>query len=156
MYVVQTQEHKIKEKSIVFTQYNIFHFLRNWTSGRWQETYMIYLEYQCNLLDIVQTQPPEVFYKKALPKNFAIFTGKHLLCQSLFSIKFQPIKACKIIKKRLQHRCFPVHIAYYAQVFKDTHREKAPSNKTPALAKSTNMGIWVVAISNQLFIIRGS
>ena len=24
---------------------------------------------------------------------------------------------------------------------KDTHREKAPSNKTPALTKSTNMGI---------------
>ena len=26
MYVVQTQKHKIKEKSIVFTQYNIFIF----------------------------------------------------------------------------------------------------------------------------------
>ena len=26
--------------------------------------------------------------------------------------------------------------------FKDTHREKAPSNKTPALTKS--MSIWVV------------
>ena len=39
--------------------------------------------------------------------------------------------------------------------FKDTHKEKAPSNKTPALTKSTNMGIWVVGITNQLFI-RGS
>ena len=38
---------------------------------------------------------------------------------------------------------------------KDTHREKVPSNKTPALTKSTNMGIWVVGTSNQLFI-RGS
>ena len=35
---------------------------------------------------------------------------------------------------------------------KDTHREKAPSNKTPALTKSTNMGIWVVGTTNQLFI----
>ena len=35
---------------------------------------------------------------------------------------------------------------------KDTHREKAPSNKTPALTKSTNMGIWVVDTTNQLFI----
>ena len=35
---------------------------------------------------------------------------------------------------------------------KDTHREKAPSNKIPALTKSMNMGIWVVGISNQLFI----
>ena len=32
--------------------------------------------------------------------------------------------------------------------FKDTHSEKAPSNKTPALTKSTNMGIWVVVTSN--------
>ena len=31
-------------------------------------------------------------------------------------------------------------------------REKAPSNKIPALTKSMNMGIWVVGISNQLFI----
>ena len=27
---------------------------------------------------------------------------------------------------------------------KDTHREKALSNKTPALTKSMNMDIWVV------------
>ena len=33
--------------------------------------------------------------------------------------------------------------------------EKAPLNKTAELTKSTNMGIWVVGTSNQLFI-RGS
>ena len=38
---------------------------------------------------------------------------------------------------------------------KDTPREKAPSQKTPALIKSMNMDIWVVGTSNQLFI-RGS
>ena len=37
-------------------------------------------------------------------------------------------------------------------MFKDTHREKAPSNKTPTLLKSMNMDIWVVSTSNQLFI----
>ena len=35
-------------------------------------------------------------------------------------------------------------------LFKDTHREKAPSNKTSALTKSINMGIWVVGTLNQL------
>ena len=45
--------------------------------------------------------PPEVFYKKFLLRYFAIFTGKHL-CWSLFLQNF--------IKKRLQHRCFPVNI----------------------------------------------
>ena len=38
-------------------------------------------------------------------------------------------------------------------VFKDTRRAKEPSNETPALTKSTNMGIWCT--TNQLFI-RGS
>ena len=40
-------------------------------------------------------------------------------------------------------------------IFKDTHREKAPSNKTPALRNSTNMGVLVLGTLNQLFI-RGS
>ena len=40
-------------------------------------------------------------------------------------------------------------------LFKDAYREKAPSNKTPVLTKSTNMGIWVIGTSNQPFI-RGS
>ena len=31
-----------------------------------------------------------------------------------------------------------------SQQFKDTHKEKAASNKTPALAKSMNMDNWVV------------
>ena len=38
---------------------------------------------------------------------------------------------------------------------KDTHRKKGPPNKTPALRKSTNMGVWAVGTLNQLFI-RGS
>ena len=37
-------------------------------------------------------------------------------------------------------------------VFKDTHRGKALSNKTPALIKIMNMGIWVGGTSNQLSI----
>ena len=39
--------------------------------------------------------------------------------------------------------------------FKNTHMEKAPLNKTPALMKSTNMGIWFVGKTNQLYM-RGS
>ena len=37
-------------------------------------------------------------------------------------------------------------------MLKDAHREQAPSNKTLALRKSTNMGVWAVGTSNQLFI----
>ena len=37
-------------------------------------------------------------------------------------------------------------------MLKDTHREKAPSNETPAFTKSRNMGIWIVGTTNQLFM----
>ena len=40
--------------------------------------------------------------------------------------------------------------------FKDTNREKAPSQKTPALLESMNMDIWVVGTSNELFIAGSS
>ena len=36
-----------------------------------------------------QMQPPEVFYKKSVLRNFAVFTGKHL-SQSLFFKKVGP------------------------------------------------------------------
>ena len=62
------------------------------------------------------------YIKKAVRKNFAIFTGNHL-CWSLFwdqvEIKLKAVrpatscKACNIIKKGLQHRYFPVNIAKF-------------------------------------------
>ena len=42
-------------------------------------------------------------------KKFIIFIGKHQ-CWSLFSINLQ---ACNFIKKRLQHRCFPLNITKF-------------------------------------------
>ena len=33
---------------------------------------------------------------------------------------------------------------------KNTHREKAPSSKTPTPSKSANTNIWAVGTSNQL------
>ena len=35
--------------------------------------------------------------------------------------------------------------------FKDTLREKASYNKTPALTESMNMDIWIVGTPNKLF-----
>ena len=51
----------------------------------------------------MQKQPLEVFCKKNIFKNFAIFTEKHL-CWSLFF---------NFIKKKLQHGCFPVNIVKF-------------------------------------------
>ena len=47
---------------------------------------------------IYKKQPPEVFNKKGVLRNFAKFTGKHL-CQSLFFIKVAVVYVCIFIKK---------------------------------------------------------
>ena len=47
----------------------------------------------------------DVFYKKAVLKNFATFTEKRL-CWSFFLIKIQAFWPATFLKKRLQHRLF--------------------------------------------------
>ena len=46
-----------------------------------------------------------MFFKIVFLENFANFTGKHV-CWSLFFNKVSGLQA--FIKKRLEHRCFPV------------------------------------------------
>ena len=41
---------------------------------------------------------------------------------------------------------------FKSRSFKDAHRAKAHSKKTPALTKSMNMDIWVIGTLNQLVI----
>ena len=57
-------------------------------------------------------QPSEVFYKKAVLnlKICNIHHKKTPVLQSIFN-KVAEHKACSVIKKRLQHRCFPGNIA---------------------------------------------
>ena len=52
-----------------------------------------------------------MFFEIGVLKNFATFTGKHAL-ESLLN-KVASLKPCNFIKKRLQHRCFPVNIAKF-------------------------------------------
>ena len=79
--------------------------------------------FQVSFFIFFQKQPWEVFYKKAVIKNFAIFTGKHL-CWDLFLLKLH-LKACNFIKKRLQPRCLPVNIAKFLKtaIFKNINEQ---------------------------------
>ena len=52
------------------------------------------------------------YIKKAVLKNFAIFTEKHL-SWCLFLYKYANLQSWNFIGKRLQHRCFPVNIAKF-------------------------------------------
>ena len=59
---------------------------------------------------------------------------------------FQKIFFCKSLSgvNFLFSSQFPFLHGIYLFMVKDTQRKKAPSNKTPALTKSMNMGIWAV------------
>ena len=85
----------------------------------------LHLVFLPGLLTLFQKQPPEMFCKNDVPKNFAKFTGKHL-CQSLFFNKVAPLslttslkiketleqvlycESCEIFKNVFFHRIPPV------------------------------------------------
>ena len=50
-----------------------------------------------------------MFYKKAVLKNFAIFTEK-LLCWICFFNENRAVNLVTLLRKRLQRRSFPVNI----------------------------------------------
>ena len=52
---------------------------------------------------------PQMFFKRGVLKNFAIFTGKTSMLESRFN-KVAGLKVCSFIKKRLQHCCFPLNV----------------------------------------------
>ena len=58
----------------------------------------------------MQKQPLTVFYKKSCSKTFRNINRKAPVSDSLFN-KAAGLHAFNFIKKRLQHRCFPVKIA---------------------------------------------
>ena len=57
-----------------------------------------------------QKQPPEVFYKNGVLKNYAKFTVKHV-CQNLIFNKVAGPMPANLLKKRLWQMCFPVDFA---------------------------------------------
>ena len=70
----------------------------------------------------------------------------------LLEPRFNEVAGLQLYEKKTPTLVFSCEICV---IYKDTSREKSPSNKTAALTKSMNMGIWVVYTSNQL-IIRSS
>ena len=65
--------------------------------------------------DGLQKYKEQVFYKKAALKNLVIFTGKYL-SWSLFFNKNAGLQSCNFLKKRLQHRCFPMNVAKFVRI----------------------------------------
>ena len=68
---------------------------------------------------MIQKHPPEVFYKKSVLKNVAIFTGRHL-CWSLFLVKLQTFTSA-ILLKQTSRQLFSCKCC---DIFKNTLFEK--------------------------------
>ena len=62
----------------------------------------------------LKKQYREVFREKGILKNFTKFTGKHL-CWSLFFNIVAGLRPTILLKKRLQHRCFPVNFVKFSR-----------------------------------------
>ena len=70
-----------------------------------------YSEYFANALpSCCQKEPPEVFYKKSCSKKFRSIHRKTPVLEVLFSCR---PRLGTLLKKRLQHRCFPVNFARF-------------------------------------------
>ena len=65
-----------------------------------------------SLLGSLHKQPPEVFFKKGVLKNFAKFTGEHLY-QGLFFNKIAGLRPATLLKKRLWYRFFSVNFVKF-------------------------------------------
>ena len=84
----------------------------------------------------------EDFFRIGVPKNFAIFTAKHLCCCVGVSFnKITGLQAWNSIKKRFQHSCFPVSIEKFLK--------KIISYRTALVAASgIERGFFVCDICN--------
>ena len=68
--------------------------------------------------------------KKALLKNIAIFTGKHL-CWSLFLIKLEDLRACNFIKRETSPQVFSRgHCKIFKNIYFEEHPQAAASDFT--------------------------
>ena len=88
----------------------------------------------------------KVFCKTGVLRYFAKFTGKHL-CQGLFFNKVAGLRAATLLKKRQQHRCFPLNFTkflrapFLTQHFRWlilVHSEPTQTSKMELLAKIVN------------------
>ena len=86
----------------------------------------------------------QTFFKIGVLKTFAMFTGKHV-CWNLFLIKCYCLNDYNFIKKKLQHRCFPVNIA---KLFRAAFFYRAPP--VPA---SSSCWKFTEAVSTKIFLL---
>ena len=123
-------------------------------------TYYFYISYSVELIKKINLLRLRHW---CFPGKFIIFsksaTGGVLRKKLLLKISQYLQEKCRaaILLKTGSYSNTQVCSSEYCKIFiiekkKKKNREKVPPNKSPALAKSTNIGIWVIGTLNQLFI----
>ena len=100
----------------------------------------------------------QMFFKKDVLKNFSIFTGKHL-CWSLLLNKWQVFRSAALLKKRLQHSCFPVNIAKFLRTptLKNIYKRLLQESCSLLLAKDAlfpQLSEWIFRVLTKEFTSR--
>ena len=83
----------------------------------------------------IQKQPPEVFFEKTVPKNFAIFTRKYPFWR-IFEKKNPGLQACNFLKSD-SDRCFLVIIVKFLKTPILMKQYLAPDSALHAAPDST-------------------
>ena len=66
----------------------------------------------CGMVTVVRSSHRRCSVEKGVLKSFTIFTAKHLLWSLLFN-KVAGLRPATLLKRRLEHRCFPEIIAKF-------------------------------------------
>ena len=100
----------------------------------------------------MQKQPPEVFYKKGVLKNFAKFTKKRLYQSLLFNKVVGP-RPATLLKRRLWYRCFPVNFAIFRHFLrrfavKCWHSQLTVTKISTSLTRTINFLMSLMKVRN--------
>ena len=109
--------HKLKTHRFLFIFWIIYHFLFK----NFKNIFTVYIYHTTNstLFGMFRNIHRRSSVKKIVPKNFAIFTGKHL-CWSLFLINLQAFRSTALLKRDSNTGVF----LWILRNFKNTYLEE--------------------------------
>ena len=90
---------------------------------------------------------PSCGFIKAIP--FPLIVSKYC---AFFSVRCSSVGSVVVEYNFTKYEKYYFNSLFSFSSFKDTHREKTPSNKTPVLRKSMTINILTVGTLNQIFI----
>ena len=120
--IIHSKEHKKYLQNEKMTKLWVFVDFCN--KRRFEQIYKTSLQNETVRWIIKRSSHWEVFCQKVVLKYFTEFTEKHLWW-SLFFNKVAGLRPETLLKKRLQHRCFPVS---FVKFFKNTFKKNILKN----------------------------